>query len=154
MKDKGASATPKPALVSDQAPAGLDPVGFDPARGVPRQTLVRLGRDCLRHHAGAECNDEIVGMLRTAAKRVTGGNCTFADDDINILAELANRAVDAGLTEGLHPTVLSNIRYRRDSGSDPSGRKAEGFECEASQSGPAKTGHRPTPIVGQHSHGG
>jgi hypothetical protein len=34
-KDLGASASPKPALVaSDQAPSGLDPTGFDPARGL------------------------------------------------------------------------------------------------------------------------
>jgi hypothetical protein len=31
----------------------------------------------------------------------------------------------------------------RDSGSDRNGEKPSGFECEASQSGPAKTGHRP-----------
>lgn len=57
----------------------------------------------------AELDAELSWMVRATAKRVTGGNCTFADADLRILAELARRAVEAGLTEGLHPTVLRNI---------------------------------------------
>lgn len=48
-----------------------------------------------------------VGWIREAAKRVMGGNFTFADDDLAVLAHLAERAVKAGLTDGLHPTVAA-----------------------------------------------
>ena len=56
---------------------------------------------------------ETVTAVRAAAHGVTGGNSMFVDDDVKILAELANRAVEAGLTEGLHWTVLDNIDRSR-----------------------------------------
>jgi len=98
---------------SHEARADLRPTGFDPARGLKRQLLVHIGRRCLREHAGADCNDEIVGMLRSAAKHVTGGNCSFADDDLNVLEHLALRAVEAGLTDGLHPNVAHRAASAR-----------------------------------------
>lgn len=52
-------------------------------------------------------NEEVVGMLRAAAFRVTGGNCAFADDDLLILEHLATRAVRAGLTDGLAADVAA-----------------------------------------------
>lgn len=61
---------------------------------------MKKGRDYF-----AELDAEVVGYLREAAKRVTGGNMTFVDDDLKVLEMLATRAVDAGLTEGLHPEV-------------------------------------------------
>lgn len=38
--------------------------------------------------------------IRRLAKRVLGGNCTFADDDAHLLAGLAELAIDAGLHAG------------------------------------------------------
>lgn len=48
---------------------------------------------------------EICGFVRDAAKRITGGNCAFVDDDVKLLEALAYAAVMAGLTGGLHPAV-------------------------------------------------
>lgn len=50
-------------------------------------------------------NEALVHEIREAAHRVTGGNMTFADDDLRVLEMLAVTAVRAGLTEGLHPSV-------------------------------------------------
>lgn len=50
---------------------------------------------------------EVVHILREAAKRVTGGNCTWVEDDLAILERLAQRAVSAGLTDGLHAFVAA-----------------------------------------------
>lgn len=44
---------------------------------------------------------EVCSLVRSASKRVTGGNCAFVDDDIKILEVLASRAVKAGLFDGL-----------------------------------------------------
>lgn len=52
---------------------------------------------------------EIVGEVRAAAKRVTGGNCSFADDDLAILEHLATRAVANGLTDRLNWSVTRRI---------------------------------------------
>lgn len=61
-----------------------------------------------------DLNTEVVLMLRERANHVTGGNCNFADDDLAILAELAQRACRAGLTEGFDARVQENIRRRRE----------------------------------------
>lgn len=50
-------------------------------------------------------DSEVCCMVRSAAKRVTGGNATFIDDDIKILEHLASHAVAAGLVDELHPDV-------------------------------------------------
>lgn len=93
---------------------------------------------------------ETVGHLRAVAKRVTGGNCAFAIDDANLLGALAARAIDAGLTSGIRGryTIVNMERARgeraRDSGSRPEGEDSRSeAECEARQSGAAKTAHRP-----------
>ena len=44
---------------------------------------------------------DTINAVREAAKAVTGGNCTFADDDVAVLRTLAQRAVDAGITDGV-----------------------------------------------------
>jgi len=75
------------------------------------------------HQKGlSELSDEVVGMVREAAKRVTGGYMTFADMDIAVLEHLATRAVDAGLTDGLHPDVrlkAEALASARKDGSSP-----------------------------------
>jgi|SRR5882672_802711 len=53
-------------------------------------------------------NEEVCMAVREAAKRVTGGNCAFADDDAAILAELAERAVTANLIDGLDASVTDS----------------------------------------------
>lgn len=50
---------------------------------------------------------EAVGWIRTLAKDVTGTNCTFVDDDLKVLAFLAQKAIAAGLTDGLDPGGLA-----------------------------------------------
>lgn len=60
------------------------------------------------------CNAEIVGMLREAAHRVFGGNCAFADDDLALLEHMAQRAADAGLTDGLSPDVRRHTETPHD----------------------------------------
>lgn len=55
--------------------------------------------------AAATCAD----LARKWAKEITGGNCAFVDDDLRLLANLADRAVKAGLTDGLPESVLRSI---------------------------------------------
>lgn len=52
---------------------------------------------------------EAVRWIRKASREITGGNCAFVDDDLAILAHLAKRAVDAGLTDGLSPQVQAAL---------------------------------------------
>jgi hypothetical protein len=66
-------------------------------------------RQVLHDKGLSELSDEIVGRVREAAKRVTGGNCAYADDDLRVLATLAERAVRAGLTEGFSPSIQKNM---------------------------------------------
>lgn len=40
---------------------------------------------------------DVIHEIRRIAKEATGGNCTFVDDDVRLLAGLAQRAVLAGL---------------------------------------------------------
>lgn len=47
--------------------------------------------------------------VRRVAKQVVGTNCTFSDDDLRLLAHLAVRAIDAGLTDGLPAMILEGI---------------------------------------------
>jgi hypothetical protein len=72
-----------------------------------RRVTVRRGdlQICLHKKGLSELSDEVVGLVRQAAKRVTGGNCAFVDDDLAILTHLATRAVAAGLVDELHPKV-------------------------------------------------
>lgn len=60
-----------------------------------------------------EINDDLASCLnadvRRTAKQVLGGNCTFSDDDLRLLAGLAVRAIDAGLHKDLAPDVVANI---------------------------------------------
>lgn len=56
---------------------------------------------------------EIVALVRSTARDVTGGNCVFADDDLRLLAHLAGRAISAGLTDKLNPAMQSRLASLR-----------------------------------------
>ena len=94
--------------------------GYDTARDTARSLkkadsilkLIEAARHSQPGAEGGEGRDDfmggcITGYVREAAKRVTGGNMTFADDDIRVLEVLAVRAVRAGLTDNLHPDVAA-----------------------------------------------
>lgn len=57
----------------------------------------------------SDADEEAVNWIRTAAREITGGNCAFVDDDLRVLAHLAKRAVDAGLTDQLSEGVRKDI---------------------------------------------
>lgn len=65
--------------------------------------------------ADAGCDAEAVSWIRIAAKEITGGNCAFVDDDLRVLSHLAQRAVDAGLTDQLSPDVQRHALSTRPS---------------------------------------
>jgi len=56
-----------------------------------------------------DANEEIVGMIRILAKEITGGNCTFADDDLQILAVLARERVSQVNFPALSGNMVANI---------------------------------------------
>ena len=64
----------------------------------------------------AELDAELCGHVRRFAREITGGNCAFADDDLRVLAHLANRAVEAGLIDGLHPLTQAKINAAKATG--------------------------------------
>ena len=74
-----------------------------------RLRLCHLEGDLWAADASGGMDACIIGALRESAVRVLGGNCAFADGDLALLTELARRAVTAGLTDGLHKSVLANI---------------------------------------------
>src|SRR6478609_2298042 len=106
-------------MVDDEGPMTLEGRAFlgqiDKEMAHVERGETRALLRCLRHHlcklegnvwaaeVSAGMDGCIIGMLREAARRVTGDNSTFADDDLGLLTGLAERAVNAGLTEGLHP---------------------------------------------------
>lgn len=68
----------------------------------------------LIEQVGADPGDrEIVALLRSTAREVTGGNCAFADDDLLLLAHLAGRAIKAGLTDELNPAMQERLASLR-----------------------------------------
>jgi hypothetical protein len=49
----------------------------------------------------AEINSGMQPDIRGVAKSVFGGNCTFIDDDLNMLAAFAVKAIDLGAHEAI-----------------------------------------------------
>jgi hypothetical protein len=97
---------------------------FEPIEGAEAEALMASMVRPLAPSLAPDIDAEIVHLLREAAKRATGGNCTFADDDIKILEHLATRTVTvageayqvigaiaaaAGLME--HPEVQRALDY-------------------------------------------
>lgn len=64
-----------------------------PEFGEISQETIDSFRDAADAHVAALCRDWM--------KEITGTNCTWVDDDLRVLAHLANRAVKAGLTDTL-----------------------------------------------------
>ena len=62
-----------------------------------------------------EMRDCVMADVRELAKKVTGGNCTFSDDDVRLLAHLALRACDADLLDGLDDE-RTKLQIRRAAG--------------------------------------
>lgn len=52
-----------------------------------------------------------VDLCREWTKKIVGTNCAYVDDDLRILAHLANKAVKAGLTDGLPDSVRACIPH-------------------------------------------
>ena len=69
--------------------------------GPRHRALPKWAREEIRRYRLAEINDEmrdcVMADVRELCRTATGINCTFADDDIRLMALLASRAVDAGL---------------------------------------------------------
>lgn len=60
-----------------------------------------------------EIGYEAVGWIRDAAMRVMGTNCTWVDEDLHALEHLAQRAVDAGLVDGLPASIQKVLAGRK-----------------------------------------
>ena len=61
-------------------------------------------------------NEEVICLLREIANDVLGGNCTYADDDVRLLGELAKLAIAGGLTANLHSTVMDSLNRKHGKG--------------------------------------
>lgn len=62
----------------------------------------------------------LTGLVREAAKEATGGNYTFADDDLTVLKFLAIAAIKAGLVDCLHPDIAAKAKaLHGDGGAKP-----------------------------------
>lgn len=97
----------------------IDPHAFKVTSN-PRRTSRRRSRargeaaiivEMVRFHDGVQA--EAVSWIRDAAKRVTGGSCTFVDDDLKFLEALAIRAIDAGLMEGIEVPASTQANIDR-----------------------------------------
>jgi hypothetical protein len=55
-------------------------------------------------------SDAAVATMRRSAKEGLGFNCTFVDDDMNLLVGLAQRAVLAGLITDLDPKMQARFK--------------------------------------------
>jgi hypothetical protein len=49
---------------------------------------------------------EVCGMVRAAAKELFQGNCAFVDDDICLVAAVANWALLNGIPDEMNPEIL------------------------------------------------
>lgn len=57
----------------------------------------------------SDLSDEAVSIMRERCKDGLGMNCTFVDDDMNLLVALAQRAVLAGLASDAKPDTLRRM---------------------------------------------
>ena len=72
---------------------------------LPAGQVLELIKEVEAHRINALVNPDITHEVRCAAKKVTGGNCRFADDDIAVLSHLAGRAVESGLTDQISESI-------------------------------------------------
>lgn len=57
----------------------------------------------------ADADAHISDLCRQWARQIVGTNCTWVDDDLRVLAHLADKAVKAGLTDGLPTSMRSSL---------------------------------------------
>lgn len=69
----------------------------------------------------SDLSDEAVHLMRERCKEGLGMNCTWVDDDMNLLVALAQRAVLAGLAADAEPKSLKRMQ-------EASERNREGHE--------------------------
>lgn len=98
----------------EPSPKGLGPSGFDPSRAWPlhsrHQRLPKWARLEIADLLCAQINSEMAPDVRGVARAVCGGNCTFSDDDLSLLACLAVAAIDAGLHHVIQDKqIIANI---------------------------------------------
>lgn len=58
----------------------------------------------------AACDEEIVSLVRRCMREVTGGNCTFADEDLAVLTTLAKWALEHGVPDELSPNIIPRAK--------------------------------------------
>jgi len=58
-------------------------------------------------------DESMTSAVRKYAKNF-GFNCTFADDDLHVMCSLANRAIEAGLTDHLNESISSRLKRIKD----------------------------------------
>jgi hypothetical protein len=98
---------PLPTVAVFGAPWGYTPVELD--GGAISKLLLEAADEITRLQAGSgegleeAANGEIVALVRALMKEATGANCTFADDDVRLLARLAT----AYLNPAQSPPALS-----------------------------------------------
>jgi len=112
----GYSAEPEPVPVSAlrvSIPSARRERELLPWLGERHRRLPLWAQEEIHRLRTAEINgefaSELTGEVRRIAKRTLGGNCTFADDDVHLLAAFALRAIEAGLTHDLSPSVARNV---------------------------------------------
>lgn len=64
-------------------------------------------------------NSELVGMIREAAKRVFGGNCTFADDDLRRLEKAATALPACPSVEDICRLIHEHVGCKVKDGDNP-----------------------------------
>jgi len=62
---------------------------------------------------GLDASAAVADDCRRFTKEIIGSNCTFVDDDLKLLATLADAAVEAGLYRGLPQKFIDSIEERR-----------------------------------------
>lgn len=70
--DSGRAANAEPALVSDQAPSGLDPSGFDPARMTDEELVESVATNVYEagwHRRHSVYDDNCSALYREADRR-------------------------------------------------------------------------------------
>lgn len=80
----------------------------DTAHAERAEFLLAVAAACAKDRR-SDFDYEAVSWIREQAKRVVGSNCTFVDDDLKLLAHLAERAVLSGLTTDLPPSIQASI---------------------------------------------
>lgn len=74
-------------------------------RSVKMSDMTQEQLDRMAESWKADAEAYTVDLCREWTKQIVGTNCAYVDDDLRILAHLADRAVKAGLVDGLPQSV-------------------------------------------------